>query len=66
MSTQTTRALKKMMQTSSEVRDNFNYFVDQFEDMRVLKYKVPGFESLTLKQKKFTGEFTQNLFPSPC
>ncbi len=33
--------------------DNFNYFVDQFDDMRVLKYKLPGFESLTLQQKKF-------------
>ena len=32
---------------------DFNYFVDQFEDIRVLKYKLPGFESLTLQQKKF-------------
>ena len=32
---------------------NFNYFVDQFDDMRVLKYRLPGFESLTLQQKKF-------------
>jgi dipeptidyl-peptidase III len=33
--------------------DDFNYVVDQFEDMRVLKYKLPGFEKLTLDQKKF-------------
>jgi dipeptidyl-peptidase-3 len=33
--------------------DDFNYFVDQFEDMRVLKYKLPGFDSLTLQQKKY-------------
>lgn len=32
--------------------DNFNYFVDQFEDMRVLRYKLPGFETLTLQEKK--------------
>jgi dipeptidyl-peptidase III len=32
---------------------NFDYFVDQFDDIRVLKYKLPGFESLSLQQKKF-------------
>jgi dipeptidyl-peptidase III len=35
-----------------EKGDNFNYFVDQFEDMRVLRYRLPGFESLSLQQKK--------------
>jgi dipeptidyl-peptidase-3 len=33
--------------------NNFNYFVDQFDDIRVLKYRLPGFELLTLQQKKF-------------
>jgi len=33
--------------------DDFNYSVDQFEDMRVLKYRLPGFESLSLNQKKY-------------
>ena len=33
--------------------DDFKYFVDQFDDMRVLKYKLPGFDSLSLQQKKF-------------
>lgn len=32
---------------------DFNYSVDQFEDMRVLKYRLPGFESLSLNQKKY-------------
>ena len=31
---------------------NFNYFIDQFEDIRVLRYQLPGFEFLTLQQKK--------------
>jgi dipeptidyl-peptidase-3 len=35
------------------MKSTFNYFVDQFEDMRVLKYKLPGFESLSLQQKKY-------------
>jgi dipeptidyl-peptidase-3 len=32
--------------------DEFNYFVDQFEDMRVLRYRLPDFDSLSLQQKK--------------
>jgi dipeptidyl-peptidase-3 len=42
-----------------ESPDDFKYFVDQFEDMRVLKYRVPGFESLTLQQKKFIFYMSQ-------
>jgi len=36
----------------SEESDNFEYFIDQFKDMRVLRYKLPDFASLTLKRKK--------------
>ncbi len=39
--------------------DDFNYLVDQFEDMRVLKYKLPGFESLSLKQKVYIYYLSQ-------
>ena len=38
---------------------NFDYFVDQFEDMRVLKYRLPGFESISLQQKKFIYYMSQ-------
>jgi dipeptidyl-peptidase III len=30
----------------------FDYFVEQFEDIRVLRYKLPEFDSLTTGQKK--------------
>jgi dipeptidyl-peptidase III len=33
--------------------ERFEYFVDQFDDIRVLRYKLPGFGALSLKQKKF-------------
>ena len=33
-------------------QDNFNYVVDQFADLQILRYQVPGFESLSLKQKQ--------------
>jgi dipeptidyl-peptidase-3 len=39
--------------------DNFEYFVDQFEDMRVLRYKLPGFESLSLQQKIYIYHLSQ-------
>src|SRR5512138_3756032 len=32
--------------------DSFTYFVDQFDDMRVLRYQLPGFDLLSLQQKK--------------
>jgi dipeptidyl-peptidase-3 len=44
---------KNTKQTAVVATDDFKYFVDQFEDMRVLKYKLPGFELLSLQQKKF-------------
>ena len=35
------------------VADDFSYFVEQFDDIRVLKYKLPDFDSLSLQQKKY-------------
>lgn len=35
--------------TASQNSDKeFNYVVDQFADLEILRYKVPGFESLSL------------------
>jgi dipeptidyl-peptidase III len=39
--------------------DDFRYFVEQFEDMRILKYKLPGFENLQFKQKLFIYYLSQ-------
>lgn len=33
-------------------QDNFKYQTEQFADLAILRYKVPGFEDLTLKQKE--------------
>lgn len=38
--------------TSLPTEEKFCYSVDKFADVEVLRYKVPGFESLTLNQKK--------------
>jgi dipeptidyl-peptidase-3 len=39
--------------------NNFQYVVEQFADLRILRYPVPGFEELTLKQKKLVYYLSQ-------
>ena len=40
-------------------KDNFDYTVDNFADVEVLRYKVPGFENLSLNQKKYIYYLTE-------
>jgi dipeptidyl-peptidase III len=47
------------MQPIALTTDNFIFFVDQFEDIRVLKYKLPAFNSLSLQQKKLIYYLSQ-------
>lgn len=35
-----------------KTQDEFNYVVDQFADLQILRYQVPGFESLSLSRKQ--------------
>ena len=37
----------------------FAYFSEQFADIKILRYKVPGFENLSLKQKELVYYLTQ-------
>ncbi len=45
-----------MKTTSEETKetktDNFQYFVEQFADLKVMRYRLPSFEQLSLQQKK--------------
>ncbi|MCG8697429.1 MAG: dipeptidyl peptidase 3 [Bacteroidales bacterium] len=36
----------------TQPKEEFSYVLEQFADLRVLRYKVPGFENLSLDQKK--------------
>ncbi|MCL2328491.1 MAG: dipeptidyl peptidase 3 [Bacteroidetes bacterium] len=38
---------------------DFNYHVDRFADIEVLRYQVPGFEKLSLQQKKYIYYLSQ-------
>ncbi|HKK42971.1 MAG TPA: hypothetical protein VJ963_11225 [Bacteroidales bacterium] len=39
--------------SGNDTAKDFNYFVEQFDDIRVLRYRLDGFDSLSLKQKKY-------------
>jgi dipeptidyl-peptidase-3 len=50
---------KEGKQTVPAATENFDYFVEQFDDIRVLKYKLPGFEELSLQQKEYLYYLSQ-------
>ena len=39
--------------------DKFNYVADRFADIEVLRYRVPGFEQLSLRQKQLIYHLTE-------
>lgn len=39
--------------------EKFDYTVEQFADLQILRYRVPGFEDLSLKQKKLVYYLTE-------
>lgn len=43
----------------SQPENDFNYVVDQFADLQILRYQVPGFESLSLQQKRLLYHLSQ-------
>ncbi len=44
---------------SAPEQDNFTYSVERFADLEVLRYQVPGFEDLSLKQKELVYYLSQ-------
>src|SRR5690606_1058395 len=43
----------------TEVSADFDYNVEQFGDVKVLRYQIPGWEKLTLKEQKLVYYLTQ-------
>ena len=39
--------------------DSFDYKVDQFADLAILRYQIPGWDELTLKEKELVYYLTQ-------
>ena len=42
-----------------EIGEKFEYVADQFADLKILRYQIPGFEEMTLKEKKLVYYLTQ-------
>ena len=45
--------------TTTAEADKFDYTVEQFADLQILRYRVPGFEDLSLKQKELVYYLTE-------
>mgnify|MGYP000832437679 FL=1 len=45
--------------TTTAEADKFDYTVEQFADLQILRYKVPGFENLSLQQKELVYYLTE-------
>lgn len=39
--------------------DGFNYTIDQFADLKIMRYKVPGWDALSLKQKEYAYHLSE-------
>ena len=45
--------------TTTAEADTFDYTVEQFADLQILRYRVPGFENLSLQQKELVYYLTE-------
>ena len=50
-----------ILSCSSPIKDgsSFNFFSEQFADLKVLRYQIPGFDELSLNQKKLVYYLTE-------
>ena len=46
-------------ETKNETPENFDYNVTQFEDIKILRYQIPSWDNLTLKEQKLVYYLTQ-------
>lgn len=50
---------KNNTEEASTQKDEFNYLAEQFADLKIIRYKIPGFDQLSLKQKTLVYYLTQ-------
>ena len=49
-------------QIGIEYSSNFDHNVEQFADIKVLRYQIPGWENLTLKEQKLVYYLNKSWF----
>lgn len=42
-----------------EVPSDFKYLIDEFADLKIMRYRVPGWNALTLKQKEYVYHLSE-------
>ncbi len=50
---------KDVAEVESSAESDFEYNVEEFADIKILRYQIPGFEDLTLKEQKLVYYLTQ-------
>ena len=48
-----------MAQTEKTSQEDFQFKADEFADLKILRYQIPGWENLTLKEQKLVYYLTQ-------
>jgi len=50
---------EKIVDKKPAKENKFEYIADEFADLKILRYQIPGFDELTLKEKKLVYYLTQ-------
>jgi len=45
----------------AEKKSDFNYLLDEFADLKVMRYQIPGWEELSLDQKAYVYHLTESI-----
>lgn len=48
-----------VMAGCGEKKGDFRYLVDEFADIKIIRYQIPGWDSLTLKQKEYAYHLSE-------
>ena len=46
-------------QTEEETSEDFDFTAEEFADLKILRYQIPGWENLSLKEQKLVYYLTQ-------
>ena len=44
---------------NNKKKGDFKYLVDEFADIKIMRYQIPGWEKLTLKQKEYVYHLSE-------
>lgn len=50
---------KEEVTTQEEKKDDFEYLAEKFADLKIIRYKIPSWDNLSLQQKKYAYYLTQ-------